>query len=103
MTGSGITLTNDEIKGIMKLISSLENKGILLKRTIRKISSQEGGFFEFLRPLMTAGLPLMKNQLIPLAKSVLVHLELTVGASATVPAIQKKIFWFRNNCTNTFK
>ena len=37
---------------------SLENRGILLKRTSRNINSQEGGLLNFLRPLMTAGLPL---------------------------------------------
>ena len=45
----------------MKLIKSVENRGILLKGTTRNIASQEGGFLIFLRPLMTAGLPLMKN------------------------------------------
>ena len=38
----------------------INNRGILFKRT-RKITSQEDGFINFLRPLMTAGLPLMKN------------------------------------------
>ena len=59
----GIMLTNNEIKDI-KVIQSLENR-ILLKGTTRKISSQEGGFLNFLRPLMTAGLPLMKNRVTP--------------------------------------
>ena len=45
-----------------------------------------------LRPLMKADLPLMKNGLTPLAKSVLVPLGWTIAASATVAAIQKKIF-----------
>ena len=54
----------------MKVIKSLENRGILLKGTTRKITSQEGGFLNFLRPLMTASLSLMKNVLTPLAKSV---------------------------------
>ena len=58
--GSGITLTNNEIKDIMKVIKSLENRRILLKETARKITSQEGGFLNFHRPLMTTGLPLMK-------------------------------------------
>ena len=35
----------------------LENRGILLKA---KSTSQGGGFLNFLKPLMTAGLPLMK-------------------------------------------
>ena len=42
LMGSGITLTNNEIKGIIKVIRSLENRGILFKRTTRKNSSQEG-------------------------------------------------------------
>ena len=44
----------------MKVIKSLENRGILLKGTTRKITIQEGGFPNFLKPLMTAGLQLMK-------------------------------------------
>ena len=37
----------------MKVIKSLENRRILLKETARKITSQEGGFLNFHRPLMT--------------------------------------------------
>ena len=46
--GSGITLTNNEIKDIMKVIKSLENNGILLKGTTRKFTSQERVFLNFL-------------------------------------------------------
>ena len=55
---SGIPLTNNEIKDIIKVIRSLENTGILLKGTTRKSISQEEGFLSFLRLLRTAGLPL---------------------------------------------
>ena len=41
ITGSGLTLTNNEIKNIVKVIRSLENREILLKVTIRKIISQK--------------------------------------------------------------
>ena len=68
--GSEKTRTNDEIKDIMKVINSLENRGIFLKGTTRKTISQEKGFLNFLRPLMTASLPLMESVLTPLAKSV---------------------------------
>ena len=44
----------------MKVIKSLENRGILIKGTTTKMTSQEGEFLNFLRLLMTAGLPLMK-------------------------------------------
>ena len=69
---------------------SFKNREILLKETTRKITSQRGGFLESIRPLMTAGLPLMKNVLPPLAKKVFILLLLT-AASATDAAIQKKI------------
>ena len=46
-----------------------------------------------LGPLLKTGLPLMKNILKPLAKSVLIPLGLTATVSATDKVIQKKIFW----------
>ena len=76
----------------MKVIKYLENRGILLKGTTRKITGQNGGFLNFLRPLMTAGLPLMKNVLIPLAKSILIQLGLIEAVSATDATIRKKIY-----------
>ena len=51
---------------------------------------------------MTAGLPLLKNVITTLAKSVLIPLGVTVGASATdadIPKKKKKL-WMRNNCFN---
>ena len=63
-----------------------------MRLNTRKITSQEEGFLNFLRPLIKAGLPLMKNVLTLLAKGVLVPLESTVAESATDAAIQKKIF-----------
>ena len=72
---SVITLRNNEIKYIMKVIKCSENRGIALKGTTRKITSQEGGFLNFLRRLMTATLPLFKNVLTPLAIKVNVSLR----------------------------
>ena len=80
------------IKDIKKIIKSLENRGISLKGTTRKNNNQEGWFLNFLKPFMTSGLRLMKNVLAPLAKSVLIPLELTATALATDAAIWKKIF-----------
>ena len=96
--GSEITLTDNEIKDIMKVVKSLENRETSLKGTARKITSQEGGFLNFLKSLMTAGLPSTKKVLTPLAKSVLIPLVLTAAAAAaaaaavTPTAIQKKLF-----------
>ena len=51
---------------------------------------QLGGFLSrLLGPLLKTGLPLMKNVLKPLAKSVLFPLELTIAVSATDAGIQK--------------
>ena len=46
------------------------------------------GFFNFLRPLMSVDLPLMKNVLTPLAKNVLLPVWVTTAASAADAAIQ---------------
>ena len=91
-TLSFLTVTNNEIKHFMKLIKSLKNREILLTGTTAKITVQEGGFLNFLRPLRTAALLLMKNALTPLAKSVLIPLGLKAAAWATDAAIQKKIY-----------
>ena len=68
-----------------------------MKETFRKIASQEEEFLNFLRLLMTAGLPLMKNLLKPLAKSVLLPFRLTTGMTAANVAIQKKIYVYNIN------
>ena len=85
----------------MKIIKSLENRGISLKGTTTKITSQEVEFLIFLRPLMTAGLPLRKSLLTALAKSVLLLLRLSAGMSAADAAIQKENLWNYN--INNFK
>ena len=81
--GSGITLINNWMKDIEKVTRSLEYRGISLKGTTRKNISREGGFLNFLRLLMAAGLSLMKSVVTLLAQSVLVPLRLTVAESAT--------------------
>ena len=85
----------------MILIRSLENRGALLNGTTRKINIEKGGLLNFFAPLTKVALPLIKNVLISLAKSVLVPLGLTKAALAADAAIQKKI-WFTNN-TSIFK
>ena len=90
--GTGVTLTDNEIKDIIKVIKFLENREILLKGTTKKITSQEGGFLNFLAPLMTAGLPLMKRVHTPLATSILLPFGLSAGVSTADATIQKKIY-----------
>ena len=83
------------MKDIIKVSNSLENRRNFLKGTTRKITSQEGGFLDFLRPLMTVGLPLMKSVLTPLAKSVLLPFGLSAAMSGTHAAIRKKNYGSR--------
>ena len=90
ITGSSITLTNNETKEIVKWIKSLEKKRILLKSFLKKITGQKG-FFNFLKSLVTAGLPLIKIVFIPLAKSVLIPFELSAEMLETDGSIQKKL------------
>ena len=68
--GSRITVANNYIKYVMKVIKLLENRRILLTGTATKINSQN-------RLLMTTGLPLMKRVVTLLAKSVLIPLGLS--------------------------
>ena len=64
---------------------------------------QSGGFLgKLLGPLLKTGLPLIKNVIKPLAKSVLIPLELTAAAYAADAGIQKKP-WFWNNNFSNFK
>ena len=52
---------------------------------------QSGGFLgRLLGPLLKTGLPLMKNVIQPLAKSVLITLGLTAAASAADAGLYKK-------------
>ena len=54
--------------------------------------TQSGGFLgRLLGPLLKTGLPLIKNVIKPLAKSVLIPLGLTAAASAADAGIHKKI------------
>ena len=42
--GSGITLTNKEIKDIIKVIKFMGKRGTLLKETTKKVIKQKGEF-----------------------------------------------------------
>ena len=62
-----------------------------MKETNGNISHKDG-LLTFLAPLLKVALPLLQNILTLLAKTVLVSLKLTAGASATDRVIQKNIF-----------
>ena len=66
---SGIILTSNETKDIVKVVKSLENRAILSRRTSGKIISKEGGLLNFLDSLIKVSLSLIKNVLPLLTKN----------------------------------
>ena len=81
-------------KQTIKLRNAIENNMSadikLSKAQISRII-QSGGFLDKLGPLLKTGLPLIKNGIKPLAKSVSIPLGLTAAASAADTGIQKKL------------
>ena len=90
ITASGLTITNNEVEDVIKVIRSLGNKEILWKRTTEKNICQKGRFRIFLGQIITFRLPLVKNVFTSLAKRVLLPLKLMTATSAIYVAIQKK-------------
>ena len=70
---------------------------------MHKIGQPEGSLRRLLGPLLKPGLLLIGNVLKPLAKSVLIPLELTAAASATDAAIHKKNVCIRCYNINNFE
>ena len=85
-------ITNNEIKGFIKVIRGLGNRETLLKGTTEKvINLWEGNLGNAFGPLMKAGLPLIKRLLTPLAKTFLLSLRLTAAALARDAGVSKNI------------
>ena len=62
----------------------------LSKAQINKVIQSVGFLGKLLGPLLKTGLPLIKDVIKPLAKSVLIPLGLTAAASAADAGIHKK-------------
>ena len=75
----------------------------MLKGHTTKVTSQEEGFPNFLKRLMTAGSPLMKSVPTPLAKVILIPLALSAGMPVADEAIQKKKLWIRYSSIDNLK
>ena len=77
---------------------------IKLSKTQLSKMIQSGGFLDrLLDPTLKTGLPLIKNAIQPLAKSVLIPLGLTAAASAADAGIHNKNPRLRHNNTNNIK
>ena len=84
--------TNRQISNLRKTFANHLSGDIKLSKTQLSKMIQSGGFLgRLFGPLLETGLPLIKNVIKPLAKSVLIPLELTAAASAADAGIHEKI------------
>ena len=83
--------TNRQVSNLHKSIGNNSSAVIKLSKTQLSKMIQLGGFLNrLLGTLLKTGLPLIKNVIKPLAKSVLIPLGLTAAASAAGAGIHKK-------------
>ena len=86
-----LLLTNRQVTNLCKAFTNKSSTDIKSSKTQLSKMIQSGGFIgRLLGPLLKTELPLIKNTIKPLAKSFLIPLELTAGASAADAGIHKK-------------
>ena len=88
-----LLLTNTQVSRLRKAFSINSSANIKLsKPQLHKIGPSGQFLGRIFRPLLKTGLPLIRNVLKSLAKSVLIPLGLTATTSAADVAIHKKMF-----------
>ena len=93
-----LLLTKRQVSNLRKSFANHSLSDIKLSKTQLSKMIQSGGFLgRLLGPLLKTGLPLTKNVIKPLAKSVLIPLGLTAAASAADAEIHKKILGSGHN------
>ena len=86
-----LLLPNRQVANRHKAFANKSSTDIKLSKTQLSKMIKSGGFLgRLLGPLLKTGLPLMKNVINPLAKSVLIPLGLTAAASAADAKIHEK-------------
>ena len=87
-----LLLTNRQVLNVCKAFANYLSTDIKLSKTQLSKMIQSGGLLgRLLGPLLTSGLPLIKNVIKPLAKIVLIPSGLTAAASAADVEIHKNI------------
>ena len=87
-----LLLSNRQVANLCKAFPNNSSTDIKLSKFQLSKMIQSGGFCgRLLGPLLKAGLPLIKNVMKPLVKSVLILLGLTAAASAADAGMHKKI------------
>ena len=90
-----LVLTNREVANLRKAFGTNSSADIKLSKTHLSKTLQSGRFLgRLLGSLLKTGLPLIKNVIKPLVKSVLILLGLTAAASAADAGIHKKILGY---------
>ena len=93
-----LLLTNRQLSKLRKAFANHLSADIKLSKTQLSKMIQSGGFLgRLLGPLLKTGLPLMKNVIKPLAKSVLILLGLNEVASAADAGIRAGIHIISND------
>ena len=90
-----LLLTNTQVSRLGNVFANGSLANIKLSKTRLHKIAQSGGFLgRLLGPLLKTGLPLMKNVLKPLVKSILISLGLTAAAAAAAAdaTIHQKMF-----------
>ena len=85
-----ILLWDRQVANLRKSFANNSSADIKLSKTQLSKMIQLGFLGKLLGPLLKTGLPLIKNVIKPLAKSVLIPLGLTAAASAADARIHKK-------------
>ena len=86
-----LLLTNRQVENLRRAFANHLSADIKLSKTQLSKMIHSGGILgRLLGPLLKTGLPLIKNVIKPLAKSVLIPLGLTAAASAADAGIHKK-------------
>ena len=86
-----LLLTNRQVTNLQKAFANYLSADVKLSKTQLSKRIQSGGFLgRLLGPLVRTGLPLIKNVIKPLAKSLLIPLGLTPAASTADAVIHKK-------------
>ena len=87
-----LLLTDRQVSSIRKAFANNSSVDIKISKAQLSKMIESGGFLgKLLGPLLKTGLPLIKNVITPLAKSVLIPFGLTAAASAADAGIHKTI------------
>ena len=86
-----LLLFNRQVSNLRIVFANKSSTNIKLSKTQISSMMQSGGFLgRLLGPLLKIGFPLIKNEIKPLAKNVLIPLGLTAAASAADTGMHKK-------------